>query len=344
MVTAHPSSVNNRTVLRSRLVLSIALSLCLTGVVRSSAAQALDDSSRAAARKLGYSGVEAFQAGDYKTAHEKLEKSYRVLQVPSVGLWSARTLVKLGKLVEASERYLELSRLTVSSGDQAVQKQAQAEAATELEALGPKIPSLTVQIEGATVAEVKVSVDGTAISTDLVNEARPVNPGQHRVEGARGSEQATAEVTLAEGEQKTAILRFGQAAALAPVPVEDQAPAPRAGLGTRRTLALVVGGVGLVGAGLGTYFGLQSKSKLDEAETYCDGSNCTDPKGVTLGDDAYTAGNISTVGMVVGALGLAGGVVLWVTAPKSSQTEQPTPTARARLELGLGSLNLRGEF
>jgi hypothetical protein len=346
MVTAHPSSLNNRTVLSARLVLAIALGLCLTGVARSSGAQALDDSSRAAARKLGYSGVEAFQAGDYKTAHDKLEKSYRVLQVPSVGLWSARALVKLGKLVEASERYLELSRLTVSSGDQAVQKQAQAEAATELEALGPKIPSLVVQIEGATAAEVKVTVDGTVISAELVNEARPVNPGQHRVEGARGSEQATAEVTLAEGEQKTAILRFGQAAALAPEPgaAPDQAPTTRAGLGTRRTLALVVGGVGLVGVGLGTYFGLQSKSRLDEADESCDGNNCSDPQGVTAGKDAYTAGNISTVGMVVGALGLAGGVVLWVTAPKSSQTEQPTPTAQARLQLGLGSVSLRGEF
>jgi hypothetical protein len=332
-------------VLRFQLALVFALGGSFSSWSVSAAAQGVDDSSRAAARKLGYSGVEAYQAGDFKTAHEKLEKSYRVLQVPSLGLWSARTLVKLGKLVEASERYLEVSRLTVSSGDQAVQKQALAEAASELEALSSKIPSLVVQLQGATPAEVKVSVDGTAISGELVNEARPLNPGQHRVEGHRGSEEAVVEVRLAEGEQKTAVLRFGgQAAAALPTQAPDQAPASRGGLGTRRTLALVAGGVGLVGVGIGTYFGLQSKSKLDDAEEYCRGSACTDPRGVSAGEDAYAAGNISTVGMVVGALGLGGGIVLWVTAPKSSSTERPPSTSRARLELGVGSVNVKGQF
>jgi hypothetical protein len=70
--------MNNRTVLRSRLLLAIALGLCLTGVARSSAAQRLDDSSRAAARKLGYSGVEAFQAGDYNTAHDVAPDSTQI--------------------------------------------------------------------------------------------------------------------------------------------------------------------------------------------------------------------------------------------------------------------------
>jgi hypothetical protein len=336
----------NRAVLPLRLGFALVLGCSVASLSGSARAQTIDDSSRAAARKLGYSGVEAYQAGDYKTAHEKLEKSYRVLQVPSVGLWSARTLVKLGKWVEASERYLELSRLTVSSGDQAVQKQALAEAASEHEALGPKIPSVVVQLEGATPAEVKVSVDGTAISSELVNEARPLNPGQHRIEGTRGSEQALVEVTLAEGEQKAAVLRFGQAAASAsaPAPEPDQAPASRSGLGTRRTLALVAGGIGLVGVGIGSYFGLQSKSKLDEAEKYCKGSDCTDPRGVTAGNDAYTAGNVSTVAMVVGALGIGGGVVLWVTAPKSAAAEQPPAGPQAKLELGFGSLSLRGAF
>jgi hypothetical protein len=65
-------------------------------------AQAVDDATRGAARTLGYDGVKAYNAGDYAVADQKLEKAYRVLKVPSLGLWSARTLVKLGRLVEAS--------------------------------------------------------------------------------------------------------------------------------------------------------------------------------------------------------------------------------------------------
>jgi len=47
--------------------------LSVTGPVF--AAGSVDDASRATARKLGYSGVEAYQAGDYQTANEKLQKA-----------------------------------------------------------------------------------------------------------------------------------------------------------------------------------------------------------------------------------------------------------------------------
>src|SRR5882724_10278109 len=71
-------------------------------------AQDIDDATRAAARKLGTAGVESYQSGQFQVASEKLEKAYRMLQVPSLGLWSARALVKLGHLVEAQERYVKV--------------------------------------------------------------------------------------------------------------------------------------------------------------------------------------------------------------------------------------------
>jgi predicted deacylase len=110
-------------------------------------AQAVDDATRGAARTLGYDGVKAYQSGDYPVANEKLDKAYRVLKVPSLGLWSARALVKVGRLVEASERYAEVSRLPTSGGDETVQKQAQVDARAELEALAPRVPSLNMRFE-----------------------------------------------------------------------------------------------------------------------------------------------------------------------------------------------------
>jgi hypothetical protein len=312
-------------------------------------AQAVDDQSRSVARKLGYSGVEAYQAGDYKTAQQKLEKAYRVLRVPSVGLWSARALVQLGQLVEASERYQELARLSATeTGDPAVQKKAVAEAANELKALLPRIPSVTVQVEGADAAAVKVTIDGKAILPELVGEPLPVNPGKHQVAAARGAEHVELELSLAEAEQKPAVLRFGSAGApttvapavapSGPALSTDTDSAPSSKLGTQRTLAIVAGGVGLAGVVVGTIFGLKSKSLHDDAEGSCDGSVCSDQSGVDAGNDAYAAGTISTVGMVVGALGLGGGVALWLMAPRSSQT------VGARVELNATGLKLRGSF
>ena len=308
------------------------------------AADAVDDASRGTARKLGYQGVAAYQAGDYRTANEKLEKAYAVLRVPSLGLWSARALVKLGKLVEGSERYAQVAQLGASTGDEAVQKRALADAASELALLAPKIPSVIVHIEGAPPAEVQVQIDGVPIAQALLGEARPVNPGPHKIEGQRAAEHAVVELVLAETEQKPALLRFSAAVAATPVaaaltPTSAQSSeSPRAGLGQQRTLALIAGGVGVVGIGIGTVFGFKSKSDHDEAAKYCNGSECSDARGVSAGNDAHAAGNVSTVAMIIGGVGLAGAAVLWFTAPK------PTETASVRLGVGIGSLQVRGQF
>jgi hypothetical protein len=327
------------------LRLSIAclmLGLTLTTGV---AAQDVDEATLASARTLGYEGVEHFQRGDYPGAVERLNRAYEVVKAPSLGLWSARALVKVGRLVEASERYLEVTRLEVQSGEKAVQRKAQAEAESEREALLPKIPSVVVEVEGAARAEVKVSIDGVAVPSALIGVKRLVNPGTHRIQATFGVELDSESVTLKEGESKVVSLRFptGRASPSSPVaPVAADASAdPHStsgpGLGTQRVLALVAGGIGVVGIGVGTVFGLQAKSRHDEAENYCSGAVCTDRRGVTAGDDARSAANVSTIAMIIGAVGVAGGVTLWLTAPREN-------TTTARVELGLGRLEVGGTF
>src|SRR5688572_10915705 len=119
----------------------------------------VDEGTRAAARELGYEGVELFQKGDFAAASERLERAYQVLRVPTIGLWSARALAKLGKLVEASERYLEIGRLELG-GEVAVQEQAQRDAARERDDLSKRIPSLIVRLRDADGASAKVTIDG----------------------------------------------------------------------------------------------------------------------------------------------------------------------------------------
>src|SRR3978361_1700708 len=77
-------------------------------------AQSPGDGSRSAARDIASAGVAAFQHNDFALASEKLEQAYRLLKVPSFGLWSARALVKTGRLVQAAERYREVVRLGLS--------------------------------------------------------------------------------------------------------------------------------------------------------------------------------------------------------------------------------------
>src|SRR5688572_20012435 len=134
-------------------LLLAALSAVPAGAQAPAAAGALSRASESArrqeARALGYSGVRAYGDGRYVEASEQLEQSLSLLPVPSLGLWSARALVKLGKLVEAERRYRAVVKMRLAADDSQVQHAARETAQAELLELLPRIPSVRVQILGA---------------------------------------------------------------------------------------------------------------------------------------------------------------------------------------------------
>jgi hypothetical protein len=68
---------------------------------------------------------------------------------------------------------------------------------------------------------------------------------------------------------------------------------------------------------LGSVFGASAQSKNTDANNgHCHGNTC-DATGVTLRQDAVHAGNLSTIMFVAGGVALAGGAVLWFTAPSN---------------------------
>ena len=48
------------------------------------------ETSARAARQLGNEGIELYERGDYAGALDRLQRAYRVVKVPTLGLWSAR--------------------------------------------------------------------------------------------------------------------------------------------------------------------------------------------------------------------------------------------------------------
>lgn len=174
--------------LRSRLaVRGAGLFLLLSAQVL---AQPADSSTRTEARTLGLSGVEAYQAGRYDAASEKLEKAYAIMNVPSIGLWSARALAKRGLLVEAANRYFEVASLQVPQGDAAVQRLAQVDAQAELDQLRLQIPRLVIRVSGVDPSEIALSIDGQPVPTSALGKPRLVNPGSHRVEARAATTQS----------------------------------------------------------------------------------------------------------------------------------------------------------
>jgi hypothetical protein len=341
---------------RARAGLLAVLCLLASGTA---SAQAIDDASRTAARALGTSGVEEYQAGHHQAASDRLEKAYAIARVPSLGLWSARSLRELGKLVEAADRYLETVSLQVPEGDYVIQKQAQTDATRELNELKLRIPVLRIEVKGANAGEVSVSVDGTPLAASLVSEPRLVNPGEHRVEGAHGADRATAKVTVAEASRATAVLDFSTPKAAAPAsgeggggsfqakrrvaanPPEAAAPSSSSAM---RLAGLVTAGAGVIVVGIGTYLALDAKSAYSEARKRCVGLDCA-PGPYDDIQAARRQGDIASVVLGLGGTTLATGAALWLLAPNESRL--PPQTASVRLErvgASPSGLLLRGSF
>jgi hypothetical protein len=194
-----------------------------TAMVWSGTAHATDDSAKGAARELANEAKSDFDAGKFEEAGSKFQRAYEIAKVPTLAVWSARALLKRGKMVAASELYRQAALLAPNDlwvGN--TQQEAQADAEKELAELQPRIPKLRIRIEGATANDVEVTVDGTRISTALFGIDLPTDPSRRHVVGKRGSEVVEQTVDLAEGERKESVLRFNTVAPVFSQPVKAE--------------------------------------------------------------------------------------------------------------------------
>ena len=171
----------------------------LTAVARPASGQTTE-ATRAAARQLATEGVAKFEEGEFVSASDKLGRAFETIRAPSLGLWSARALVRCGRLVEGGERYLEVTRLDPKTGDEAVQRQAQSDAIHEYDALQSRIPRLTLALSNSVPdQDLRVTLDGVLLPATLLRAQVPVDPGPHVIEAVQGALSARQAVTFAEG-------------------------------------------------------------------------------------------------------------------------------------------------
>ena len=230
--------------------------------------------------------------------------------------------------------------------------------AQRLEELTNAMPSLIFSAKDGTGRDhraVAVTIDGKRSVDHLDGSAIDVDPGEHTFDfQAAGLPKATLKLRIREGERRRRreILLGAPAAQQASSlqtettsgDAQDSGPSAeaeaRAGSSdsTQRLLAGTALGLGAIGTVVGTVFGLKSKSEHDDAKACT--ATCPDEPSHQANQDAMKFGNISTVSFIVGVVGLAGGVTLWLTA----KPRQPNSSAQAQVTAGLGSLQFRGTF
>ncbi|AUX45828.1 hypothetical protein SOCE26_073240 [Sorangium cellulosum] len=307
----------------------------------------------AAAEALFREGRDLVAKGKFAEACPKFAASQRL--DPGYGTqWNfADCLERLGRTASAWAAFREAADMASRSG----QADREAKAVRRAADLEKKLERLAVVVTAPEPGLV-VKRNGAVLDAGAWGAPLPVDPGNHVIEAAApGKKPFTVEAqTAGPGKVVTVEIPSLEAAPEAAVatpsgpvlaPTAPSLPSPAAddGAGTRRTLSFVAGGVGLAGVAVGSVFGLIASSRWNKAQDeHCRTETLCDEQGVALVDDAKGAATLSTAGFVVGGVGIAAGVALFVTSLS------PAPPTAARLVVTPavdptgGSLSLQGRF
>jgi hypothetical protein len=213
-----------------------------------------------------------------------------------------------------------------------------------VEMVNASMPTVVFEAKDATgndLSAVRVTMDGQPLVDRLEGTALSIDPGEHVfIFETTGQPLVQKQMVVREGEkgrrERISFPTIPDILIPKPLPPHPFPNAPE--FGTQRILALASAGIGVVGLGLGIGFGINAISKHDDANKVCP-TQCVDQKGVDMWNQAVSAGNISTVGFIVGVAGLAGGAILWFTAKPA--TGEASGRAGTMVGLSPGSVQLR---
>src|SRR6187402_3657484 len=268
-----------------RLVrLSCLAPACWVALHSAPAAAQATASDKASAEALFDQGVRLMKQNSFPQACPKLEESNRI--DPAVGtlLYLGECYERTGRTASAWATFREAASLAGNSS-QADRARVAASRAQELE---PKLSRLSVELapEVASIPGVAVKRGSQRLEPSLIGTPLPVDPGEYRIEvSAPGYETWSTPIAVAAGGASAsvrvpALVKAADAPPPATGPTQAAADGPQdpattqasasdaqsKGMTLQQKLGLVSGGLGPVGVGIGTYFGVRAISRNNDAE------------------------------------------------------------------------------
>lgn len=304
----------------------ILASILVTAALVAPIARAQDNS--ATVEALFNEGKRLKDQGNFSEACPKFLASYNLEKRLGTLLNLADCYERNGQLASAWARFVEAHTAALRAN----QDERAKFAADHASALEPKLSKLAVAVSKP-VAGLVVKLDGAIVDPGAYRVSLAADAGTHKVEAqAPDKKPWSAEVIVgANGDKKTLEVPeledlpkadAGQADATMPRAAPD-APveAKSGGMSARGITGLVIAGVGVVGLGVGAYFGVTALGKKSDSSPFCGqngaGPNDCNAQGVALRSDAMSAGTISTVFIVAGGVATVAGLVVFLTAPSS---------------------------
>jgi hypothetical protein len=278
-------------------------------------------------------------AGNYGAACPKLAESQRLEPAVGTQFNLADCYEHLGRTATAFALFTDVAHIARAAGKFERERLAKERAA----ALEPNLPRVRITVV-APAPGLELNIDDLSIARDRWSEGAgqegiPIDPGDHRISATAPSRTGWERPLVATASATTNITVPELVDPTPRAPVDGSRPRPPAQTSsTQRTIAIAVGGAGLAGIAVGAIAGAIAISSRSSAQDACPEATyhfrCPTTQGTDDWNAATAAGNVSTLGFVIGGVALAGAAVLWLTAPSS----------KARAGVSATGLRFEGTF
>jgi hypothetical protein len=303
--------------------------------------------SRARGQALFEEALELDRGGDFAAACAKLEESRKVYDGIGTSFHLAGCWQKLGRTASAYGLFAKVAERAHELG----QTEREEAARARLQKLLPALSRLRIVV-GTPQPKMQVFRDGELVSESEWGKSLPVDPGKHEVRvTAEGKVPWSATIEVTEPAVVVAVpvpelVDVGKSAPAATGPkVAETTPStepeakPVDASGATKTVAMIIGGVGLAALGAGALKGAEFYHSNREAKGICpSGTNCTSEDISRYADAVHTARVARTwayVGIGGGGAALAVATYVFLSAPSE-------PTARAQRSKSLAFVPLAG--
>jgi hypothetical protein len=290
------------------------------------AAGALEGTARADssadAEQLFQEGKALMAAKDYAAACPKFARSQHI--DPATGTLLALALCHEAQGLTATawtEFHQAIPLARKESRDDRVEV-----ATTHIDRLQKRLSWLVVHVsaEANAIEGLRVTRDGELMAADDRDSAVPVDPGGHVVVATAPGHETWQGRIKADEEGKRyeltvpdlpAIAHGAPVAAPAAEPVQDDEKRTTPGL---RWAAYGLLGVGAAAVVVGGVFGVRAISDSNQAKGMCAGTQCSDPRALSINDEARSSATVANVALAAGVVAVGAGAILWLLSPSTS--------------------------
>lgn len=260
-----------------------------------------------------------FKKGKQQLADKKYDEACKTFEEvdklePGIGakLNVARCYEEWEKLAIAYRWYADAQNMANSTNDKRASKIKEL-----IDALDTDVPRLTIKLPAKIdPGAAAVQLDGKPF-TELGAEQR-VDPGPHVIDYQSGKTAKKKTVNMERGASTEVELVFDPGATMIG---QKPPPPPSSPTNTRKVLGIASTSAGVIALGVAGVMTLTARSKYNAAiDDHCMGeTNLCDAEGLSATNNAKKRANHATIVSIVGAVAIAGGVVLYLTAPKTSR-------------------------